>query len=477
MKTRMVVIGLLFLSLGIGSAAQDAATRKQFAETIRQNVVKDHANNPIPGFNLAAEGPDSTFYVIRALGITADLCRSTFSESSHEAMRTMGFTQFVCVSDRGTFVIDLSTLQQSQQPASSANANPLPAPPVNTTPVRPQWDRPKADSEWTLGDFRTEYLGRRILILLGNNVSGFLGSWEPFQQSADGSFHRDRGAGAFISYLYKDQTPTVIAIRKSDVGRSLKQGQENVMGESLRDDDVVNPHVDVFVRFDDGQLAYYDNIVSNITGYYKPYSDQDWWDKDRWDREFMLVSDRDAHAGIISQNLRKAVGQKLYAVHDSLLFALDITPEDLLSKTGARDSKKISNLPLLVPMTIVGAKYNERYDFIAWKLQLPDGREVISAARYRDDGVSKNGNDNSFLERSIGTLLRAIPTTLTSQEIAAIRERKIFRGMSRKAVFYSWGFTGENNWGRGGYQLDYGGGQFVYLDSSGTVTDWQSVGN
>lgn len=127
-------------------------------------------------------------------------------------------------------------------------------------------------------------------------------------------------------------------------------------------------------------------------------------------------------------------------------------------------------------MTIVAAKYNERYDFIAWKLRLPDGREAISAARYRDEEVSKNGNDNSFLGRSIGTLLLKTPSNLTPQEIVAIGARKVFRGMSRQAVFYSWGLTGENNYGRGGWQLVYGDHQFVYLDSSGKVTDWQSVG-
>jgi hypothetical protein len=475
MKTRMLAIGLLALFLASACAAQDATARKQFAEEVLKKTVEQRGS-AYSGYNLTAEGPDATLYVYHAPGITSDICRG-LAEGVAEKLRTMGFTQVVCTGDGGTrFTFDLIAQKQTQQFPSLSNAHPLPALPVDITPVRQQ-DRPRADSKWTLGDFRREYLGQRILILQGNNVSGFLGGWEPYQRSADGSFHADFSAGAFVSYQYKDQTPTVIAIQQSDVGGSLKQRQENAMGESLSDDDVVNPSVDVFVRFDDGQIARYSNIVSNIRDYYKPHSDQDWWEKDRWGKEFMLVSDRDAHAGMINRDLPNAVGQKLYAVHDSLLFGPDITSDNLVSQLGTRESKRISDLPLLVPMTVIAAKYNERYDFIAWKLQLPDGRQIISAARYRDDGVGKNGNDNSFLERSIGTLLLKIPSSLTSQEITAIRERKIFRGMSRKAVFYSWGFTGENNWGRGGYQLEYGGGQFVYLDSSGRVTDWQSVGN
>jgi hypothetical protein len=164
----------------------------------------------------------------------------------------------------------------------------------------------------------------------------------------------------------------------------------------------------------------------------------------------------------------------VYAVHDSLLFGPDISPAELLD-LGSRLTKQIRDVPLLTPMTIVAAKYNDRYDFIVWKLRLDNGREVITASRYRDEDVSKNGNDNSFLGRSISTLLLKVPSNLTPQEITAIRSRKIFRGMSRQAVYCSWGVTKENNYGSGGKQLMYGESQFVYLNNSGIVTDWQSL--
>ncbi len=47
--------------------------------------------------------------------------------------------------------------------------------------------------------------------------------------------------------------------------------------------------------------------------------------------------------------------------------------------------------------------------------------------------------------------------------------------MSRQAVIYSWGATTENDYGKGGKQMVYGDNQFVYLDNSGKVTDWQSM--
>lgn len=244
------------------------------------------------------------------------------------------------------------------------------------------------------------------------------------------------------------------------------------MGKTVSADDILNPSVEVIVKFDDGQMARYTSIVSLIRDRSIKHLDQD---HDFWGMEFMLVSLRDAHAETVARNLPQTIGQKVYAVHDSLLFGVNITPEDLLD-LGRRYTKKLTDVPLLTPMTIVAATYNDRYDFIVWQLRLDDGREVISASRYRDEDVSNNENDNSFLGRGISTLLLKVPSSLTSQEIAAIKARKIVRGMTRQAVLYSWGVAKENNYGKGGNQLVYGDSQFVYLDGSGKVTDWQSLG-
>jgi hypothetical protein len=323
--------------------------------------------------------------------------------------------------------------------------------------------------DMTLGEFRNSYLNQRVLILQGHDIGGYLGGWQPVKQAKDGSFRIDFGKGAFISFRYKDQTPTIIAISQSSAGGSSKGGQTNAMGETLTDDDIVNPYVDVFVRFDDGQLAKYTSYVTLI----RDRSVKN-LDPDSWEMELLPVSVRDVHAEIVARNLPSVIGHKVYAVHASLLFGLDITTAELLD-IGSRLIKRLQDVPLLTPMTIVAAKYNDRYDLIVWKLRLPDGREIMSAARYRDEDLSENGNDNSFLGRSIGRLLLNIPSNLTSEEVVAISGRKIFRGMSRRAVFYSWGVTTENDYGKGGTQLVYGENQFVYLDNRGKVTDWQSL--
>lgn len=341
----------------------------------------------------------------------------------------------------------------------------------------------KAAAELTLRQFRQMFLNQRILILKGSMIpdprallrklrnekdadeDGSLGGWQPMKQGPDGSFKNDFDKGAFIPYKYKDQTPKVIDIRENAVLEQAKEGQKNALGETVTDNDIVNPSVRIIVQFDDGLLAEYSSIVSLIL-------DQQSYSPDHWDMEFMLASVRDGHAEIMRRNLQSTIGQKVYAIHDSLLFTADITPEDLLD-LGKRETKRLDDVTLLSPMTIVAANYNDRYDFVVWKLRLSDGREIISAARYQDDFI-ETGNAPSFLKRVTGTLLLSVPPSLTTQEISAIRARKIFRGMSRQALLYSWGAGSENDYGRGGKQLVYGN-QFVYLDNNGRITDWQTV--
>jgi hypothetical protein len=329
------------------------------------------------------------------------------------------------------------------------------------------------EKDWTLGQFRAKYLGQHVLILQGHDISGSLGGWQPVMADRNGSFQDDFNGGAFISFKYKEQTPKIVAIQSS----SKKTGN-NIMGDAVNNDNEINPNVTIIFQFDDGRLAKDFDYVSAYTGHHtivggetcRPLCNPD---QDRWEIPIMLVSERDAHAAIIAQNLPNTIGRKVYAIHQSLVFGPEITPDDVLNLGGY--GKTLEDVPLLTPMTIVGANYNPRYDFIAWKLRLPDGREIISASRYRDDASSNVGNDNSFLGRSIGSLLMAVPPDLTPREVEAIKSKKIFRGMSRRAVFYSWGATTENDYGRGGKQLVYGDNQFVYLDLDGKVTNWQST--
>jgi hypothetical protein len=91
--------------------SKPAKARKAFAEEVRQKTIKDWANNPVPGFNLTAEGPDSTFYVVRLPEIPYDQCKSLVLEN----LRAHGFTRVVCIADQNTtFTFDLAQEDKEQ---------------------------------------------------------------------------------------------------------------------------------------------------------------------------------------------------------------------------------------------------------------------------------------------------------------------------------------------------------------------------
>jgi hypothetical protein len=219
--------------------------------------------------------------------------------------------------------------------------------------------------------------------------------------------------------------------------------------------------VDVVVRFDDGMMAMTTDYVYGF-------------ERDRgWQSPITLTSVRDQHAQFIPRNLTSVLGQKLFAVHDSWLFDSDTTIANILD-TSERFSKEKYDIPYLQPLTILAAKYIEQYDFIVWKLKLPDGREFLSASRYQDEGESDSSSEDTFLARSVETLLTSVPSNLSADEVQAISEHKIIHGMSREAVVYSWGTPSkENDFGGGGIQLIFGEHRYVYLDTGNRVTDWQ----
>jgi hypothetical protein len=331
----------------------------------------------------------------------------------------------------------------------------------------------------TLRQFREKYLNQRIIIL--KDTLGQFIDWEPLQKTRHGSF--EHGKGAFLDMRYKDQTATIVAIEEYHSALDTQpKDQKNALGEVLSNDDKINPYVKIVAQFEDGQFATLNDYPSLLLhGMKRSLQGEEVFDDDNWESGLMLVSERDRHKEILSKLLPSAIGQKLYAVHDSMLFPLDFTSADLLdmSKRELKQLEFHDSALLLTPLTVTAATYNDRYDFIAWKLRSDDGRECMTVSRYRD------GRNGSLLERTIASgtprfmsnaLFLRIPSGLTPREIDAISHRKIFRGMSHQAVIYSWGKGKENDYGRGGKQLVYDDGhQLVYLDSEGKVTDWQDL--
>ena len=105
--TLSVLSALIFLA---NAAAQDATARKSFVEEVRRKVVNETANFPINGFNLTAEGPDSTFYVFHENAMTRAACLSLLKRDLVSKLQELGFVRLICTSDENatSFAFDLN---------------------------------------------------------------------------------------------------------------------------------------------------------------------------------------------------------------------------------------------------------------------------------------------------------------------------------------------------------------------------------
>ena len=333
-----------------------------------------------------------------------------------------------------------------------------------------------AAREMTLREFRNIFLNQRILILKGQDVGGSLGGWQPVKMAKNGAFTDDYNKGAFINLKYREETPAPSSIRENTVTGMEKatEGTANAFGETITDADIVNRSVEVIVHFDDGQLAKFTSIVSLIMD--GSAHEAGPYNTDHLDMEFMPVSTRDAHAEVVKQNLQGTIGQKVFAVHSTLLSGADISPTDL-TDFSRRIERRVDDVPLLTPMTIVAAKYIDRYDLMLWKLQLDNGLSChwrIEVSRRR---CQRKRQRQLILGAKQWNIFFVNPIEPNGTRDCRNQGQEDFPWyVSTSGLLILWGATTENDYGKGGKQLVYGDNQFVYLDNNGSVIDWQSVG-
>jgi hypothetical protein len=309
--------------------------------------------------------------------------------------------------------------------------------------------------EGTLNAVRQKYLGKRIVIKDTSSGRGVLLEWTVAHQDSIGRFVYS--PFDHLSAMYNGKEATVIAVQLNNI-QLQKSGlnQPNALGERVEEGDVDNPYLDLVGRFDDGTLALVNGFPNSI------------------ESKFFLASARNAHEQIILANLPTIIGKTIYAVGYSEFYTLDTTKDEIVDLL-RREQKRVYDFPLLQPLTIKDAKYIADADVIVMKIGFPDGRQLLAETEYRDD-ESKDG-DNTFLGRiTRPRLMTFIPPKLTAKEVQSIQSGSVFRGMTLDALYYAMGFPSkENDWGAGGKQLIYHDVVFVYVDSRGTVSDWQSV--
>src|SRR5450759_238625 len=116
-------------------------------------------------------------------------------------------------------------------------------------------------SDETLGSLRQQYLGQTVVVFgVTMELSGksFLTEWEIVEQPDNAHpTLTTRYKGLTFNQLpdkYKNQTAKVIAVQLNEL-KLKSTAQTNALGESVSQDAIVDPYIDVIVKFGDGQLA------------------------------------------------------------------------------------------------------------------------------------------------------------------------------------------------------------------------------
>jgi len=290
----------------------------------------------------------------------------------------------------------------------------------------------------TLGWIRQTYLNQSIIVR-GSIERGMLVDWNSARRDAT----RYKQEPTSILAKYVGQTAKVIAIQMA--------------GATVGSDNVVDPAFELVAQFADGTLAITATRIEFLPDRTK------------------LASEQKLREAEMAKSLPLIVGMRLYAIGLSTLYEPDATIEDITSSREILKRLSPTRIPLLEPLPILGGKYLPAQDGVLIRLRLPSGSEAVSFT----SGSSLDAAlpDAPFVEKIAGRLLAGIPRELTPNEIEAIKQGELFRGMSSTAVLCMFGVAdSESNWGTGGKQRIYLKQISVHFDNKNKVVDWQVLG-
>jgi hypothetical protein len=302
---------------------------------------------------------------------------------------------------------------------------------------------PQAPAKPSLADARKALIGKPILI---TDPARWYRASAPAVASVD-VFRR-------LPFDYRNKRAVVLAIEPTK-GRSGK----NALGEEIDDTSLRDLMSYLIVRFEDGTFG---ATSSSPSLFLTPYGAL---------RSFRLLEEDAKRRAIISAELQRAVGTKVYAVAYSELFKIDSSLDDLVNENSAQRARAV---PRLAPLSIVAANFDASADLIILKLVSETNQQYLAISQIHSIPRAEASFREELL-RGPALISEEFLRDLSAKEVSAIKTGTVFVGMSETSLAWSVGFANrKNDWGRGGKQYVYDGGRlFVYLDANNRVVNWQ----
>src|SRR5208337_3210973 len=117
-------------------------------------------------------------------------------------------------------------------------------------------------------------------------------------QNPDGSFFQKGEVSEMLPLEYRGQHAQVVDVELSRIlPQGAPLGAKNAFGETIGEQQIANPMLDVVVRFGDGRTAMVDGFPAGLAGF-----------------DIELVSVREARAREMEEKLPALVGRTVYAV-------------------------------------------------------------------------------------------------------------------------------------------------------------------
>lgn len=314
-------------------------------------------------------------------------------------------------------------------------------------------------AELTINEIRNEILNKQITIL--DNQDSSPSSWYLVTGDETSGFKKlsSNRNNSNVAKDFRGKQGVVVSIVKepSKLFSRSKSTDNDIFGAKIDDTQEKNPYINIVVKMSDSeQLIGTTNFYSNLDG-----------------RDFQSSTKLEIFKNEIERELSLLMGKNLYYAAFTQLFDV-ATNIDILRDINKREMYKDNKIENLTKLKVVDTKFLEPILSVALKVELPNGEYRLIFGDLRNYNT-KYGFKPTQLERMDISAVDKIPAEFTKEELKAIRTNSIFRGMSVDALRWSWGYyKNKNNWGKGGDQLIFESGQYVYTDGK-KIRDWQNI--